>query len=59
MKEHTQSIVAMLGWIIPEPFAIPPILIRVPPTYAMHHEQQSATYKYSFEQCIIRNQILC
>lgn len=25
--------VAMLGWIIPEPFAIPPILIVAPPTW--------------------------
>ena len=31
-KEHTPSIVAMFGWIIPEPFAIPPTRIVVPPT---------------------------
>jgi len=29
--EHTPSIVAIFGWIIPEPLAIPPILIATPP----------------------------
>lgn len=29
----TPSIVAIFGWIIPEPFAIPPILILAPPIF--------------------------
>ena len=31
-KILTPSIVAMLGWIIPEPFAIPPMVMVFPPT---------------------------
>lgn len=39
---HTPSMVAIFGWIIPEPFAIPPTLMRVCPTCPIN--QHSGTF---------------
>jgi hypothetical protein len=32
VERHTPSMVAIFGWIIPEPFAMPPTLTLLPPT---------------------------
>ena len=47
-KLHTPSIVAMFGLIIPEPFAIPPTLIGIPPTL-YHPEKQIANYQHIYQ----------
>lgn len=38
---HTPSMVAIFGWIIPEPFAIPPTLTLVPPTWPIHNNNKN------------------
>lgn len=35
-ERHTPSNVAIFGWIIPEPFAIPPTLTVLPPTWRIY-----------------------
>lgn len=39
--------VAIFGWIIPEPFAIPPTFIVVPPTYVTQEILDISDYQSS------------
>lgn len=43
----TPSMVAIFGWIIPEPFAIPPTLTFVPPTCKFHRRNKVADDQHS------------